>query len=108
MKIRGKNNLNNIALEQSIENNLLVLRDDETGIDYYMDIIDSFVYDGNTYTVMSSYEGDLSNTQKDEIVLMRFEIDPDSPLGYSYNSISDPKELNMLFDHFFTLYEGLS
>lgn len=88
---------------QGEEKEYLVLEDTETKIIYYMDVIDTFMVQNQTYSAMFSYEAE----KKEEIILMRVEPDQEAPLGYRYVAIYDTEELNMAFDAFFMRYEAV-
>lgn len=81
---------------------LAILVDERTGREYYVSVLDSFIIDGQTYSVMYNYEPDDGSRTDPEIVIMRSWKDENGEQVFS--SITGRKELDRAFDSFFERY----
>ncbi|NMA17976.1 MAG: DUF1292 domain-containing protein [Clostridiaceae bacterium] len=81
---------------------LAVLMDERSGREYYVSFLDSFVLDGQAYSVMYNYQPGLRLSQKPEIVMMRTWKNESGEQLFS--SIKSRKELNRVFDFFYKRY----
>lgn len=83
---------------------ILVLKDTDNDIEYYMDVIDSFPYEDKMYTVLSPL-GENKKKRKEELVIMETWRDIQSPLGLRYQSVNEGEELDRVFSVFYQRYE---
>lgn len=88
----------------NMSDSILAIRDIDTGIEYYMDIFDTFLFEGHIYCAMSYLDSSFKQ-HEENIVIMRKIEDETSKSGYSFLSISDPQELEAVFECFFLRYE---
>ena len=92
-----------IGRKRSIEDDVLaVLIDERSGREYYVSMLDSFPYKGRSYSVMYNYEPDDGYRRDPEIVIMRSWRDDKGEQLFS--SIRDRKELDAVFEVFFSRY----
>lgn len=88
------------------EDELVVIRDSSTGKEYYLSIVDTFVYSKREYIVMYNFVPDNGNHDKPELVIMRTEFN--SKGDQLFYSIKDPDELEIAFSCFMRRYYGSS
>lgn len=86
------------------EDDLIVIRDAVSRKDYYLSVVDTFVYSGREYVVTYNYEPDDGNHKKPELVIMRTEFAKNGD-QYFY-SIKDPDELEGVFTKFMRRYDS--
>lgn len=85
---------------------LAVINDLRTGQDYYVSLLDSFIFGDHEYAVMYNYEPDNGDHQEPELVVMRFYRDLDG--NQYFTSIRDKKELEMVFEIFYERFARAS
>lgn len=86
------------------EDELVVIRDVSSNKDYYLSIVDTFVYAANEYVVMYNYAPDDGNHDKPELVIMRTEFTKKG--DQLFYSIKDENELEIAFSCFMRRYYG--
>ena len=84
------------------EDELVVIRDVSNNKEYYLSVIDTFVYAKKEYVVMYNYVPDDGNHDKPELVIMRTEFT--SKGDQLFYSIKDGKELEIAFSYFMRRY----
>lgn len=77
---------------------LIVIRDASNGKEYFLSVIDTFVFSKYEYVVMYNYEPDDGNHRKPELVFMRTSYGEKGD-QYFY-SIKDNEEINRTFEFF--------
>ncbi len=85
---------------------LVVIKDVSNGKDYYLSIVDTFVYSKKEYVVMYNYDPDDGNHEKPELVIMRTEFTPKG--DQLFYSIKDTDELEVAFSCFMRRYYNSS
>lgn len=88
----------------SEEETLAVLEDVDTGVEYYMDILDFFHLDGRNYVALFPLP-ERRLARNPELVLLRVVSGEGQPGSTIYESIRDKRELSRVFDAFFARYE---
>lgn len=88
------------------EDELVVIRDVSNNKDYYLSIVDTFVYSKKEYIVMYNYAPDDGNHDKPELVIMRTEYTKKGE--QLFYSIKDTNELDVAFSVFMRRYYGSS
>ncbi|NLC25383.1 MAG: DUF1292 domain-containing protein [Fastidiosipila sp.] len=89
--------------KRSIDDDVLaILSDERSGREYYVSMLDNFPYKGRVYSVMYNYEPDDGKHRDPEIVIMRSWRDDSGEQLFS--SIRDRKELDAVFEVFFSRY----
>ncbi len=86
------------------EDELVVIRDVSNNKDYYLSIVDTFVYSKKEYVVMYNYVPDDGNHEKPELVIMRTEFNKKG--DQVFYSIKDANELEVAFSCFMRRYYG--
>lgn len=81
---------------------LAVLEDIDNGNEYYVSIVDSFVVADREYVAMSAYEPPSKRAAEPEFILMRFDTGENGERYYQ--SIRNRRELDAVFDVFFSRY----
>ena len=77
---------------------LIVIRDASNGKEYFLSVIDTFVFSKYEYVVMYNYEPDDGNHRNPELVIMRTSYGEKGD-QYFY-SIKDNEEINRTFEFF--------
>lgn len=90
--------------EASGDNLLAVLEDVDTGLEYYLDIVDQFRLNGREYVALIPYM-DKRDPRDPEFVLLRLLSGDGQNESTLYESIRDKQELQAVFDYFFSRYE---
>ncbi len=84
---------------------LAIIEDVDNGHEFYVSMVDKFVFANRQYVAMSVFDPEASLRDEPEFVLMRFDI---SDTGeHYYQSIRNKKELDAVFDCFFDRYVKL-
>lgn len=102
---RGKKApVQNTSGPSSVKNKdeLVVIRDVSTNKEYYLSIVDTFMYSEHEYVVMYNYVPDDGNHEKPELVIMRTEFSPKG--DQLFYSIRDDNELEVAFSYFMRRY----
>ncbi|MCQ2529526.1 MAG: DUF1292 domain-containing protein [Saccharofermentans sp.] len=81
---------------------LVVIRDVSTNKEYFLSIVDTFMYAEHEYVVMYNYVPDDGNHEKPELVIMRTEFT--SKGDQLFYSIRDNNELEVAFSVFMRRY----
>lgn len=81
---------------------LVVIRDVSTNKEYFLSIVDTFMYAEHEYVVMYNYVPDDGNHEKPELVIMRTEFS--SKGDQLFYSIRDNNELEVAFSVFMRRY----
>lgn len=104
---KGKNSStpqSTVKKRRGSEDELVVIRDVSNNKDYFLSIVDTFVYAKKEYVVMYNYVPDDGNHEKPELVIMRTEFtNKGDQLFYS---IKDSNELEIAFSCFMRRYYG--
>ena len=77
---------------------LIVIRDASNGKEYFLSVIDTFVFSKYEYVVMYNYEPDDGNHRKPELVIKRTTYGEKG--DQYYYSIKDNEEINRTFEFF--------
>jgi len=88
------------------EDELVVIRDVSNNKEYFLSIVDTFVYSKKEYIVMYNYAPDDGNHDKPELVIMRTEFTKKG--DQLFYSIKDQNELDVAFAVFMRRYYGSS
>lgn len=83
---------------------LFVLQDLDTGMEFYLDMLDQFALDGRQYVAFFPMM-DKRQTRSPQLVLLRLIQGNGEPGNTQYESIRNRKELQKVFDEFFLRYE---
>ncbi|SMC46241.1 Protein of unknown function [Oscillospiraceae bacterium] len=105
-KTGGGNPYGVTSKKSGSEDELVVIRDVSTNKDYYLSIVDTFVYSKNEYIVMYNFAPDDGNHDKPELVIMRTEFTKKG--DQLFYSIKDQNELDVAFSVFMRRYYGSS
>ncbi|MCQ2532452.1 MAG: DUF1292 domain-containing protein [Saccharofermentans sp.] len=84
------------------KDDLVVIRDVSTNKEYFLSIVDTFMYSEREYVVMYNYVPDDGNHEKPELVIMRTEFSPKG--DQLFYSIRDDNELEVAFSYFMRRY----
>ncbi len=98
----GQNNIS--KKRRGSEDELVVIRDVSNNKDYYLSVVDTFVYAKKEYVVMYNYVPDDGNHDKPELVIMRAEFSKKG--DQLFYSIKDEDELEVAFSCFMRRYYG--
>lgn len=104
---KGKNTStpkSTVKKHRDSEDELVVIRDVSNNKDYFLSIVDTFVYSKKEYVVMYNYVPDDGNHEKPELVIMRTEFT--SKGDQLFYSIKDSNELEIAFSCFMRRYYG--
>ncbi|MBO4636021.1 MAG: DUF1292 domain-containing protein [Clostridiales bacterium] len=88
------------------EDELIVIRDVSNGKEYYLSIVDTFLYAKREYVVMYNYVPDDGNHADPELVIMRTEFSEKG--DQRFYSIKDKDELEVVFSYFMRRYYNSS
>lgn len=84
------------------QDELIVIRDVSNNKEYYLSVIDTFIYAKKEYVVMYNYAPDDGNHDKPELVIMRTEFTPKG--DQLFYSIKDKNEIEIAFAYFMRRY----
>jgi len=93
-----------IVARDGEEETLAVLEDVDTGVEFYMDIIDRFALNGRNYIALFPLP-DKRQTTLPELVILRVISGDGQSVNSLFESIRDRSELNAAFDAFSIRYE---
>ncbi len=92
----------NIKLRQKGNEVMAIITDERNGKEYYVALMDSFIYGGREYSVMYNYEPDSSEHVDPEIVIMRTYRDTNG--DQYFTSVRDKTEMSIVFEIFYERY----
>lgn len=81
---------------------LAIITDQRNGKEYYVAMMDSFIYDSREYSVMYNYEPDSAEHIDPEIVIMRTYRDTEG--NQFFTSVRNRNEMNIVFEIFYERY----
>lgn len=83
---------------------LAVLEDVDTGTEFYMDVLDTFEFEGRRYVALFPFS-EKRQTRSPGLVILRVIQGEGQPGQTLYESVRDRRELKRAFDAFFARYE---